>query len=84
VTLSSIEEGIGINDRIFILNDLFGGDGGLMRLTFDTLNGLSSFTEARHLLLHGVAERFDWANPEHEKKAVEFIRIVRRRYPPHS
>ncbi len=84
VMLSSIEEAIGINDRIFILNDLFGGDGSLMRLTFDTLNGLSSFTEARNLLLHGVAERFDWANPEHEKKAVEFIRIVRRRYPPHS
>ena len=84
VLLSSIEEGIGINDRIFILNDLFGGDGGLMRLTFDTLNGLSSFSEARNLLLHGVAERFDWAHPEHEKKAVEFIRIVRRRYPPQS
>ena len=84
VMLASIEEGIGINDRIFILNDLFGGDGGLMRLTFDTLNGLSSYTEARHLLLHGVAAQFDWAHPEHEKKAVEFIRIVRRRYPANS
>lgn len=81
VVLSSIEEGISINDRIFILRDLFGGDASLMAHTFDRLNGLHSFAEAREMLVNGAALTYHWAHPETRKKAVEFIRILRRRYP---
>lgn len=82
VTLDSIEEAIGINDRIFILQDLFGGDNALMQNTFARLNALQSFEQARSLLLSDVARRFEWAKADHQKKAIEFIRIIRRRYPP--
>lgn len=84
VVISSIEEVMGLNDRIFTLKDLFGGDKSLFDETLAKLNALSSFREARQLLLEGVASRHDWANPERVKMAVEFIRIVRRRYPPES
>jgi hypothetical protein len=81
VPIESIESAMGLNERIFTLNDLFGGDKGLFDSTCAQLNSLHSFTEAKTVLMHGPAKQFNWADPKHQKMAEHFIRIVVRRYP---
>lgn len=81
VQISNIESALGINDRIFTLNGLFGGDKALFEATCTALNDLRSFREATDLLINGPAGQFNWVDPEKVKMAEHFIRIVSRRYP---
>lgn len=81
VQITNIESALGINDRIFTLNGLFGGDKALFEATCTALNDLRSFSEASDLLINGPAGQFNWADPEKVKMAEHFIRIVYRRYP---
>jgi hypothetical protein len=81
IPISSIESAMGLNERIFTLNELFGGDKGLFEATCAALNNLNTFHEAKSMLIHGPATQFRWADPERVKMAEQFIRIVARRYP---
>lgn len=81
VPIANIESALGINDRIFTLNDLFGGDKSLFDATCRALDDLRSFSEAKDLLINGPAGRFNWADQGKTKMAEQFIRIVSRRYP---
>jgi hypothetical protein len=81
VPISSIESAMGLNERIFTLNELFGGDKALFDAWCAKLNSLSSFTEAKNVLMAGPAKDFKWADPQRIKMAEQFIRIVSRRYP---
>jgi len=81
VPIESIESAMGLNERIFTLNELFGGDKALFDTTCSALNKLSSFAEARTMLMSGAAKQFKWSEPERIKMAEQFIRIVSRRYP---
>jgi hypothetical protein len=81
VQIANIEAALGINDRIFTLNGLFGGDKALFEATCTALNDLRSFDEATDLLIHGPAGHYNWVDPEKVKMAEHFIRIVSRRYP---
>lgn len=81
VPIASIESAMGLNERIFTLNELFGGDKGLFDAWCDKLNNLNSFTEAKNVLINGPAKDFKWSDPERIKMAEQFIRIVSRRYP---
>lgn len=81
VPIASIESALGLNERIFTLNDLFGGDRALFEETCTQLNQLSSFAEAKALLMSGVAQKFGWTHPERVKMAEQFIRIMARKYP---
>ena len=81
IPIDNIEAALGLNERIFTLNDLFGGNRDLFETTCTQLNNLSSFSEASSILLNGPARQFKWADPEKVKMAEHFIRIVSRRYP---
>lgn len=81
VLIPSIESAMGLNERIFTLNELFGGDKVLFDAWCTRLNNLNSFTEARNVLIAGPAKDFKWADPQRLKMAEQFIRIVHRRYP---
>jgi hypothetical protein len=81
VPIASIESALGLNARIFTLNELFGGDRTLFDTTCQQLNDLTSFQEARSLLMAGPARTFKWADQSRIKMAEDFIRIVARRYP---
>jgi hypothetical protein len=81
VPIASIESAMGLNERIFTLNELFGGDKGLFDAWCTKLNSLNSFAEAKNVLMAGPAKDFKWADPERIKMAEQFIRIVSRRYP---
>ncbi|MEO5906971.1 MAG: hypothetical protein ABIQ11_09605 [Saprospiraceae bacterium] len=81
IPIASIESAMGLNERIFTLNELFGGDKSLFDTTCATLNNLNSFSEAKHILMNGPAHDYKWADPERIKMAEHFIRLVARRYP---
>lgn len=78
--LPRIEAGLGINERILTINELFNGDKAAFDKTLARLNELSSFEEAKAYLLADVAGKFRWDEDDKYKKAAHFIRLVRRRY----
>jgi hypothetical protein len=78
--IERIEHGMGINERILSINELFSGDSELFKKTVDYLNNLESFSDAQTYLMEGVATRFKWAEESRKSKASYFIGVVRRRY----
>ena len=78
--ITDIKKAIGLNDRIFTINELFGGDKNLFNSTVDKLNGMSGFEEAKDYLLENIAEKYNWAEEDNIKKVKRFIKIVNRRF----
>jgi hypothetical protein len=81
VPIDDIASALGLNERIFTLNVLFGGDTDLFDTTCAKLNNLNSFSEATEILLGGPALKYNWADRESVKMAEHFIRTVARKYP---
>ncbi len=78
--INDIAKAMGINERIFTINELFKGDQQHFQVTADTLNQYTTFAEAKAYLSKGPASKYDWTNPKRKKKAATFIKLVRRRY----
>jgi len=78
--LTDLHEAMGINQKIFTINELFGGDGDLFSQTVEKLSSCSSLQEAQDYLAHGVAQSQDWTNRSRKKEAKNFIKLVRRLY----
>lgn len=78
--ISDISKAMGINDRILIKNDLFGGDQGLMDSTLTALNSMASFDKAKEYLMEGVATDQKWAKNSRSDRAKSFIQLVNRRF----
>ncbi|MEO6130712.1 MAG: hypothetical protein ABIQ02_02605 [Saprospiraceae bacterium] len=81
VPIASIEAAMGLNERIFTLNELFGGNKSLFDSTCAKLNSFNSFDEAKTMLMAGAAKDYNWSSPERLKMAEQFLHIVSRRYP---
>ena len=80
VPIDDIASALGLNEKIFTLNVLFGGDREMFESTCDRLNQLNSFSEATDILLAGPAVKYNWSDRENVKMAEHFIRTVARRY----
>lgn len=78
--IKDLKKALGLNDKILIINELFGGD----HHTFDTsmhyLNGFASFEEAKVYMSENLADKFNWSAKSRKKRAQDFIKLVRRRY----
>lgn len=78
--LRDINRAIGINDRMEIIHTLFGGQKQLFEQIITDLNNFKVYEEALNLLGHGPAIHYKWDHDDRKEKAVEFIRMIRRRY----
>jgi len=78
--LKDINRGIGLNDKLEIMNTLFGGQKTLFDNTISELNNLKSYEEAQTKLGNGPAIQFKWDHDDRREKAIEFIKLIRRRY----
>ena len=78
--IPDLTKAMGLNEIVFTITELFGGDQEAFKATMQSLNQLQSFEQARDFLLHGVARQFEWAAKERKKKAKAFVKLVRRRY----
>jgi len=78
--VSDLTKAMGINEKVFTVNELFGGNSDEMNNMLTALNGLSSFEEAKSVLMRSVAAKYDWASAAKVKKAKNFIKLIQRRY----
>ncbi len=78
--IKDLTKAMGLNEKIFTINELFGGDNKAFNEALKTLNSFRNFEEARKYLSENIASRFDWTDKAKKKKARNFIRLVQRRY----
>ncbi len=78
--IKDLNKAMGINDKLHYINELFGKDNKAFDQAITALNGLNSFEEAKVFISEKVALKYDWTNKQKKKKAMEFIKLVRRRY----
>ncbi len=78
--LRDINRAIGLNDRLEIINNLFGTQKSLFDQIISDLNTFKTFEEAQELLGLGPAIQYKWDHEDRREKAIEFIRLIRRRY----
>jgi len=77
--IRDLTKAISINEKILTCNELFKKDKSRFDDALKTLNGFSSFTEARPYLA-SLASEYGWDKKNSKKKAQIFIKLVRRRY----
>ena len=78
--ITDLTKAMAINEKIFTVNELFGGNSDEMNNMLVALNGLNTFDEAKSILMRSVAAKYDWASSAKVKKARTFIKMVQRRY----
>jgi hypothetical protein len=78
--ISDLSKAMGINERMFTQQELFGNDAQAFANTLKKMNSCDSFEEARQYLLDHVIYTYDWTSEAKIKKASTFVRLVRRRY----
>ena len=78
--IGDIKKAMGLNERIFTMNELFAGDQASFDATLSTLNQFRSFDEAKDYLLRNVAGKFGWTSKDKKNKAKNFIKLVKRRF----
>lgn len=78
--IADLTKAMGINEKIFTVRELFNKDQDHFMSTMSHLNSCNDFEEARDYLLYGVATDNAWDDPNKSKKAINFIKLVQRRY----
>lgn len=78
--ISDIWRAMGLNERIFTQNELFGGDHEVFQSTVQRLNECSTFEEAKSFLMEEIVDKYDWADEGRKNIAKNFIRLIRRKY----
>ena len=78
--IADLTKCMGINERIFTVNELFGGDTGLFNTTMQELNNAGSLEQARDYLVNNVAVEQNWGDASKIKKATNFVKLISRRY----
>lgn len=78
--IDDISKAIGINERIFTINELFGGNGNLFTSIINQLNACQDFDQAKALLIAEVAIPQQWEKEDKVRKAQQFVKHVRRKF----
>lgn len=78
--IRDLSKAVSINERIFTVNELFGGNTQAFDGALKLLNSYGSFKEAKFNVLADLAIEYAWADKKRVKKAKNFIRLVKRRY----
>lgn len=78
--IRDLRKAMGLNEKIFTMNELFGGNQPAYDQAMSELNALSNFEQAKAYLIQNVANKYEWTKQSKKKKAQNFIKLVRRRY----
>lgn len=78
--INDLTKAMGINERIFTIQELFNNDNGLFSKSMENLNQLPDFSSAKNYLTNELIPVLDWTSDKKIKKAATFIKLVRRRY----
>ena len=78
--IKDLRKAMGLNEKIFTMNELFGGSQPDYDKAMNELNGMSNFEQAKVYLIQNIAGKYGWTKRGKKKKAQNFIKLVRRRY----
>ena len=78
--IDDIWTAMGLNERIFTQNELFGGDHELFKQTVQKINQMNSFAEAKSYLIENIAQNQNWASEDRVKIAKNFVKLIHRRF----
>lgn len=78
--INDLTKAMGINEKIFTIQELFNNDNNLFNQTIGHLNSLPDFANAKTYISEELVPRLDWTSEKKIKKAATFIKLVRRRY----
>ena len=78
--IQDLTKSMGINEKIFTVQELFGGDSALFSKAMETMDNFKSLEQARDYLVDLVAVDQNWAGEGKVKKATNFIKLISRRY----
>lgn len=78
--ITDLTKCMGINEKIFTVQELFGGDSALFTKAMEVMDGFSSLGQARDYLVENVAADQKWGDKGKIKKASNFIKLISRRY----
>ena len=78
--ITDLTKSMSLNERMFALNELFGNEKNVFDETLNKLNDFSNFEEAKSYLSKEIVSKYDWVSEAKKKKAIQFIRMVKRRY----
>lgn len=78
--VKDLTKSMGINERIFTQQELFGNDNEVFNSTLQNLNNCQNFDEAKQYLFDNVIYKFDWVSEKKLKKASTFVKLVKRKF----
>jgi len=78
--IADLKKAMGLNEKILTINELFNGNASEYEQTMADLNELKDFDEAKKMLVMGAATQYEWSTDNKKKKAIHFIKLIRRRY----
>lgn len=78
--IRDLSTALGLNEKIFTINELFGSNKDVYDRTVSAINNMNNFDEAKAYLIQNIVSTYDWTNGEKKKKAKIFIKLVRRRF----
>jgi len=78
--IKDLTKAMGINEKIFTVNELFGGNQDEFNNLMTAMNGLGSYDEAKGVLMKSAASKYDWDAPGKQKKARTLIKLIQRRF----
>lgn len=78
--IKDVAKAMNINERIFTIKELFGGNQESFDTTMNKLNGFSTYDEATKFLSEEIVETNGWLEPSKTKKVKTFLKLVARKY----
>jgi hypothetical protein len=78
--VKDISTAMGINEKIFTITELFGGDQNLFSTVTSKLNACTSYDEAVKYLSSTVARDQNWGQDGKVNKAKVFMKLVQRKF----
>jgi hypothetical protein len=78
--IKDLQKGMGINEKIFTIQELFSGNQEHFNKVISTMNECANFNDAKSFMMEEVIPKYDWTSESKIKKAVTFIRMVKRRF----
>ena len=78
--IKDLTKAMGINERMFTITELFGGNQDKFKSVMSHINKLNGYDEAKEYLINGVATELGWDSDVKYKKADKFVKLVQRRF----
>lgn len=78
--VKDLTKSMGINERIFTQQELFGNNQQQFNDTLQRLNNCQNFEEAKQYLIENVITTYGWTNENRLKKASTFVKLVKRKF----